>query len=235
MRVYVVGAAGGTPVLLGRGFRPRWSPSGARIAFETNPEDFDGPAQAVFLARPQGGPVLTFAGGRTPAWSRTGLLAFVRGATVFVVREDGTRPRSLGPGLNPAWSPDGGQLAVGNPRCGPMQGIWSIRIRDGMRRRLTDGCWIRGTGVGDRIVGTPRRDVIRGDGGDDRIDGGGGPDQVEGGAGVDRLAGGAGNDELLARDGWRDQVDCGRGRDVAEVDPIDLVARSCEVVHRRPA
>jgi hypothetical protein len=46
------------------------------------------------------------------------------------------------------------------------------------------------------------------------------------------LKGGPGNDVLLAADGKRDLVDCGKGRDRATVDRIDRV-RGCESVTRK--
>lgn len=49
--------------------------------------------------------------------------------------------------------------------------------------------------------------------------------------GNDTLSGGPGNDTIHARDGHRDVIDCGPGRDVAFVDPVDLV-RGCERVVR---
>jgi hypothetical protein len=54
---------------------------------------------------------------------------------------------------------------------------------------------------------------------------------VTGTSGPNILFGGVGNDVLYARDGERDRLDCGAGRDVAYVDKIDTVAH-CEQVHR---
>jgi Ca2+-binding RTX toxin-like protein len=62
--------------------------------------------------------------------------------------------------------------------------------------------------------------------------GGIGNDVLYGGAGSDRLYGGPGNDTLRARDGQRDVVDCGPGRDIAYVDRIDRVS-ACERIVRR--
>jgi hypothetical protein len=45
------------------------------------------------------------------------------------------------------------------------------------------------------------------------------------------VAAGAGKDRVLARDGRRDVIDCGHGRDVAIVDRFDRTRR-CE--HVRP-
>ena len=51
------------------------------------------------------------------------------------------------------------------------------------------------------------------------------------GAGSDRIFGLAGNDVIRARNGFRDVVDCGPGRDIAIVDRVDVVRR-CERVLR---
>ena len=60
-------------------------------------------------------------------------------------------------------------------------------------------------------------------------------DLLDGGPGTDRLWGGAGADRLVARDKTQDLVVCGSGRDVAIVDLLDLVHRSCETVRRPQA
>ena len=52
------------------------------------------------------------------------------------------------------------------------------------------------------------------------------------GAGSDWVYAGAGKDTVRARDGRRDHVDCGAGRDVARVDALDLVGDTCEIVRR---
>ncbi|MFL5928581.1 MAG: calcium-binding protein [Gaiellaceae bacterium] len=98
-----------------------------------------------------------------------------------------------------------------------------------------------GTARTDRLSGTPANDVLYGLGGadvllgqkgNDVLYGGRGNDVLDGGAGADRLFGGPGNDTLRARDGRRDLVDCGPGRDTAVVDRIDRVS-GCELVRRR--
>jgi len=90
------------------------------------------------------------------------------------------------------------------------------------------------------LVGTPRPDLLRGSkgadkifglGANDRLYGFAGNDLIVGGAGQDKMYGGTGNDRLEARDGQRDLVDCGPGKDTAIVDAIDQV-RSCETVKR---
>jgi Polysaccharide lyase/RTX calcium-binding nonapeptide repeat (4 copies) len=97
-----------------------------------------------------------------------------------------------------------------------------------------------GTAAGETLEGTAGRDVIRGKGGNDLIKGrksgdclrgGLGDDTVRGGAGHDFLRGGPGRDRLVARDGERDVVRCGHGKDLALVGAKDKV-RHCERVRR---
>jgi N-acetylglucosamine-6-sulfatase len=98
-----------------------------------------------------------------------------------------------------------------------------------------------GTKFFDYICGFGGPDRIRAGAGDDRISAGPGGDVVfgwtgedviEGGRGSDRILGGAGGDTIRERDGSRDRVRCGRGRDTAIVDRFDIVS-SCETVRRR--
>lgn len=100
---------------------------------------------------------------------------------------------------------------------------------------------MRGNAAANRLIGTARGELIRGLAGNDRlfgrggndvIFGGAGNDLIDGGLGLDRLFGGAGGDTIRARDGKRDAVDCGPGRDRAIVDRTDIL-RGCETVLRR--
>ena len=109
---------------------------------------------------------------------------------------------------------------------------------------------LRGTSAGDRLLGGAGNDKLLGRGGRDCLSGGAGNDRVSGGAGNDRLSGGAGNDTLSggggrnrysagpgrdvvnARNGRRELVDCGPGRDRATLDRTDR-PRRCERTRRR--
>ena len=77
------------------------------------------------------------------------------------------------------------------------------------------------------------RDRISGGDGTDRIFGVGGSDRISGGRGRDNISAGSGNDRIAVRDGQRDTVRCGRGRDRVTADRQDQVARDCERVSRR--
>jgi len=125
---------------------------------------------------------------------------------------------------------------------------------------VADGCVnaVLGTNLADRLTGSEGGDVIIGFGARDRLRGlsghdcligGTGNDWLDGGLGDDRLTGGRGNDVLIdehgvnafdagpgndyvnARNGKREPVRCGPGRDRARVDRRDRV-RGCERVSR---
>jgi Ca2+-binding RTX toxin-like protein len=87
----------------------------------------------------------------------------------------------------------------------------------------TKGKVLVGNARANRLVGTPRNDMLNGRGGNDVLIGLGGNDT---------LIGGPGNDTIYARDGKRDVIDCGTGKDVVYADRYDKVAANCEVVHR---
>jgi len=84
----------------------------------------------------------------------------------------------------------------------------------------------------DRLYGGPGNDLVSGGDDDDRLFGGAGADRLVGGDDNDLMVGGAGADVLSARDGERDTLRCGPGRDRALVDQKDRVS-GCEVVLRR--
>jgi Ca2+-binding RTX toxin-like protein len=89
----------------------------------------------------------------------------------------------------------------------------------------------------DRLFGGSGSDFLLGRGGPDRLTGGSGKDRLRGGSGadwlfggtgVDGLFGGSGSDRLAARDGRRERVECGPGRDRARADAGDHLHR-CEI------
>src|SRR5215208_295306 len=107
---------------------------------------------------------------------------------------------------------------------------------------------IRGLGGNDSLSGGDGKDVLYGGPGEDRIDGGKGEDVIyggdgndiskegpgtvpmlDGGPGEDMIYGGDGNDSLAAKDGQRDKLYCGKGKDGYFADKNDYVDSSCEV------
>ena len=90
----------------------------------------------------------------------------------------------------------------------------------------------------DRLEGRHGRDMIAGGVGNDRILGGpdadrlfgeAGKDRIIGGDGRNHIDGGAGNDSIESRNGERDRVVCGKGRDRVRADSIDRL-NGCERV-----
>jgi hypothetical protein len=92
---------------------------------------------------------------------------------------------------------------------------------------------LRGTAAGDRILGKGGNDRILGKSGRDCLLGGTGNDKITGGPQADRISAGAGNDLVAAKDGVRDRINCGPGRDTVIADKKDKVSRTCEAVRRR--
>jgi Tol biopolymer transport system component len=89
---------------------------------------------------------------------------------------------------------------------------------------------VRGGRGSDRLLGGAGNDRLRGGRGNDLLEGAAGNDAIDGRAGRDRIVGGSGDDTVPTAGTFRDRVDCGLGRDVVIVDPLDRVLR-CE--HRR--
>ena len=83
----------------------------------------------------------------------------------------------------------------------------------------------------DRLFGSGRNDRLFGGRGNDLLFGGRGNDLLVGGRGRDSLSGGRGRDRINSRDGRRDTVNCGPGRDRLTRDRRDRV-RGCERVRR---
>jgi hypothetical protein len=183
--------------------QPSWSPDGASIAFVSDRiDDPSGPDADIFTVPATGG----------------GIAPLITG----LYTED------------PDWGP-------------------AVSLNAGSCTNVTTGTaageTLAGTGAGDRLVGLAGDDVLRGLAGTDCLEGGPGADRLEGGPGNDILNGGTGNDRLIggtgknrysagagrdvvsARNGTRETVNCGSGRDTATVDRKDR-PRGCERVRR---
>ncbi len=91
---------------------------------------------------------------------------------------------------------------------------------------------ISASGSNDRVASGPDNDRINGGAGNDVLKGGLGNDRLTGARGRDRISGGGGGDRIAARDGRRERISCGRGRDFVIADRSDRVSRSCERVRR---
>ncbi len=91
---------------------------------------------------------------------------------------------------------------------------------------------LTGLALGDRLVGLGGNDVLIGLAGDDCLIGGTGNDTLNGGPGSDRFDGGAGDDTINSRDGRRETVSCGLGReDRVTADRLDRLV-GCEIIRR---
>jgi dipeptidyl aminopeptidase/acylaminoacyl peptidase len=168
-QVFVVAADGGTPLLVGRGHSPVFSPDGARLAFTRRGELWlwSRGGEARQLAEVTGEiSRLT--------WSPDGarlLFSESRGehSYIAIVDSAGGRVRYLDPGLGysvePVFSPDGAQVAfirylAPPPDAAPDSGpYWSIRVVDlasGRARTL----WSAAPGQGSRYAGTRSRNLF---------------------------------------------------------------------------
>jgi hypothetical protein len=90
---------------------------------------------------------------------------------------------------------------------------------------------IEGGSGHDCLLGNEGGDVLRGQAGNDRLTGSAGADVLVGGAGVNAYDAGPGADLVDARNGKRELVRGGSGRDRARIDRYDRV-RGCERVSR---
>jgi Ca2+-binding RTX toxin-like protein len=79
----------------------------------------------------------------------------------------------------------------------------------------------------DRLYGEAGADRMTGSAGNDRISAGAGNDRIVAGTGRDQVYGSSGNDLIDVRDGSRDVVSCGPGRDTVVRDRRDVL-RNCE-------
>ena len=239
--VYVVSADGQSRRLLAALPLPSgaaWSPDGALIAIGTE-------SLGLYVVRPDGTGLHAFgdktAPAQSPVWSPDGaLIAFDQwadgaGSSVAVIRADGSGYRKLaGPHEGPDVREAGGISWVGAKRLvfdshqffhdGPRKvyDIHTIGVDGRNERRVTYQCHL-GSRDDDVLRGSILGDTMRTYAGDD---------DVRPGPGADDVDAGAGNDVVRARDGARDAIRCGSGRDRVLADQRDFV-RGCERITRR--
>lgn len=221
-----------------------WSPNGRWVAAMDNDS-----YRSLTLLGTMGQSPVRFDTTASPgfSWAPDGEhVAFARGGVLHIGATDGSE-RRLAPGFGPDWSPDGSRLSYLAPAY-PTEMPFDHCQRqafvigsDGQGARALSPCWQQGDERSNVLLGTSGDDFAEALGGKDRVYGGAGDDILWGYGGVDRLYGGAGRDELIggagadrigARDGARDFVFCGGGRDVVFADRVDAVSRDCEVVRR---
>lgn len=102
---------------------------------------------------------------------------------------------------------------------------WTVQVDldDG-----NDTAQVVATTLGVKVGGGVGNDALVGGDGADTLEGGDGDDTLTGGAGADTLHGEAGDDTIHARDGVRDDVDCGDGVDAGEADVEDSANANCD-------
>jgi Ca2+-binding RTX toxin-like protein len=188
----------------------------------------DGHDNLSFSARPDG-VVVDFASGRS---SDGDVFSRIEQAT----GGDGADRLLGGPGAETLYGGNGADIVRG--RGGDdliFADLGADRVEGGGGDDMISGDPVPGDGYYSPTVRLSR-DVLRGGAGNDTIEDPGGDNLIEGGAGIDELRGGAGRDvvrggpgrdRISARDGRRDRVDCGSGRDSARIDKKDRV-RACE-------
>jgi Ca2+-binding RTX toxin-like protein len=81
----------------------------------------------------------------------------------------------------------------------------------------------------DMLAGGSNNDDMLGGSGNDRIFGESGNDRIVGGGGRNMVDAGSGNDSVEARNGERDRIICGSGRDRVHADRYDRL-NGCEIV-----
>lgn len=187
-------------------FAPAWSPDGSEIAYHAAKRIWVVPADGSTAPHSVSAPFSVLS---TPSWSRQGdALAYMGSVSVWITYLDGKTSRLIGGATGGAvFSPVSDTVAFSGarPAC---RGHVAIRVYydNEFNGPVTGTCEIRGTAGSDVIAGT--------------------------GAGGDVILAGKGNDTVHARNGHRDTVDCGPGRDTVWADRSDTL-RGCEIVHLR--
>ncbi len=127
LRIFVRQIDGGSPIQVSGGSRgehrrPRWSPDGSRLIFQTE--------EGLWVIPALGGTArLVVKDGRYPEWSSSGSeIAWTIRDSVFAQPLDGGSRRLIGlvpAAHSPVWSPDGARVAVSSDSRGFVYGVSS--------------------------------------------------------------------------------------------------------------
>lgn len=218
---------------------PAWSPDGTQLAFERD----DG----IYVATGPGAErrAASIANPRRPAWSPDGrTIAYFAANRIWLVAADGSSaPQavvSVGRHVtsDPIWTPDGTAIVYetgGGLRLRTLNGHTSrlhTAVVAGASVSSIDGA-IAFTGphpgCGHTAILLDRAGRVSTLAGTCEVDGTPGNDVIEG---TGLIVAGKGNDFIHARNGHRDTVDCGPGRDTVWADRGDTL-HGCEIVHVR--
>ena len=117
------------PALTERDGDPQWSPDGSQLVFTGR----RGGGSNIFVVGASGAGLrqLTARGGRMPAWSRDGRIAYVSNGQIYLLDQGGRGPVRLARGSHPDWAPSGRSLAYE-----ARGSAYRIEARPGARRRL---------------------------------------------------------------------------------------------------
>ncbi|MBA2421106.1 MAG: PD40 domain-containing protein, partial [Thermoleophilaceae bacterium] len=191
-----------THTATGREQHPNFSPDGRKIVFDDNFHAPPGVPGAIYTMDVDGSDVTKLTGNRKDrhglgAYSPDGRkISFTASENIYVMNADGSGQRPLT--THPA--PD-------------IQASWAPAIPCAIRGRASSASeTVRGTTLGDRLLGLGGNDRLLGRQADDCLFGGRGRDRLGGGEGADRLRGDSGNDVLGGSSG-RDRLSGGSGND----------------------
>jgi Ca2+-binding RTX toxin-like protein len=193
------------------------SPHGANLAlFNATSPNGD---WRLFVFDDAGADVGTMAGG----WSLTITTPVAENPASQQVTGPGQLQRRRGACANPQRGTRRNDVLNGTRAGDRLRGFGGDDI---LRGRPGSDC-LTGDSGNDRLSGSTGNDRLSGGSGNDALSGGPGRDSIRGGSGRNRYSGGPGNDTINARNGRRETVNCGSGRDRARTDRFDR-RRSCE-------
>jgi hypothetical protein len=229
--VFVVAADGSGERRVAAGERALWSPDGTQLAVLRE--------RAAYLVRVDGSDERRIGAGMPIQWSSSGdeiaMLDSLGVLRLVTLSTGGTRrvaEDASAAALPPLWDRIASVIRVGRRSevyVAEASGAHPTRLTGTQCGLYTARC-VQGTDRADRMVGTPRRDVVFPGAGDDIVRSGGGDDRIDTAYGRDAVYAGSGNDivnthgnddvlvggpgvDFLYPGNGEDRIDAGRGRD----------------------